>query len=667
MPIRRAFDRRVPTGGGLVLGCLCLAALCFAAPPARAVILPETTIDGPSTEIVGLGGVAMAPDGTGGLVYVKTISGVPHIFVSRYAAGQWGPPIRVDWDRPYPASQPAIAAGPGGRLMVAWVTQVATLVSGEIRDGLYSATLAQGTAEFGPSLLVDPNVGNGSGVDPSLAGTVPGKAIVAYRVVTKAFSERQFTNAAQLRPGDVLADIRVARMEGDRWSRLGAINRNPAASMRPPTEANGPRVAIGATGRAVVAWQEPDQTGAARAWMRRIDGTTVGPVLSASPEAWEGSPVTGDVTALAVAMTGIDRAQVAVRVEEGPTASSSPGGGRIFLTRLASHASPEGGKPNGPAQIEVGTSAAPLGPPAVAGADGEGKEGSMLLAYAAGSTARVVGVDPLGNLAPPASPAAPPAEPGSPMVAAVAGESGGTIAYETTAEGIPGVAVRQELAEGAAQTAVLYGPVGGPVAGLAGDGVESGDALIGFCQGEAGSLAIVGDRIAAPPARFAVQVPKEWVRPGRARIRWSTPPSGVGGLTYSLLIDGRAVTSGLTRQLLVPRRGQVSSGVNRVQVLATDRLGGDFLSKPVKLRVDGQPPRLRSHLRHGAVLVLGLEDLQSGLKAAATRISFGDGDHARGGAHFTHRYARPGRYVVRVRAADRVRNRLFQTFRVAVR
>jgi hypothetical protein len=631
------------------------------------VILPEATVDGPSTEIVALGGVAMAPDGTGGLVYVKTVSGVPHIFVSRFAAGQWGPPIRVDWDRPYPASQPAIAAAPGGRLMVVWVTQVATLVSGEIRDGMYSATLDPGTAEFGPSLLVDPNVGNGSGVDPSLAGAAPGKAIVAYRVVTETFGEREFTNAAQLRPGDVLADVRVARMEGDRWSRLGAINRNPAVSMRAPTESNGPKVAIGATGRAVVAWQEPDQTGVARAWMQRIGGTTLGPVLPASPESWEGAPVTGDVTGLAVAVTGIDRAQVATLVEDGPAGTSSSGGGRIFLTRLASNASSEGGKPNGPSQVEAGTSSAPVGPPAVAAADGAGKEGSMLLAYAAGTAARVVGVDSLGHLSAPSSPPGPPAESGSPTVASVAGEGGGSIAYKTTADGVPGVAVRQELPEGGSQTAVLYGPVGGPVVQLAGDGVESGDALVAFCQGEAGSLAIVGDRIAAPPARFGVQVPKKWVRPGRARIRWAEPPSGVGGLTYSLLIDGRAVSSGLTRRQVVPRRAQLASGVSRVQVLATDRLGGDILSKPVKLRVDGQPPRLLTRLRHGGTLVLRLEDGQSGLKPGATRISFGDGDRARGGASFKHRYARPGRYVVRVRAADRVHNRLVQRFRVTVR
>jgi hypothetical protein len=455
-------------------------------------------------------------------------------------------------------------------------------------------------------------------------------------------------------------------MEGDRWSRLGAINRNATASMRPPTQSNGPKVAIGASGRAVVAWQEPDQTGVARVWMRRIGGTTLGPVLPASPEDWEGNPVLGDATAIAVAVTRLDRARVAVRVEGDPSTAS--GGGRIFLTTLASSASPNGGKPNGPTQLEVGSSTAPIGAPAVSTADGKGLEGSMMLAYTAGTGARVVGVDAQGAVSAPSSAAGPAADPESPMVAAVGSEGGGTVAYETTAEGVPGVAVRQELPEGGSQTGILYGPLGGAVTQLFGAGVESGDGLVAFAQGEAGSLAIVGDRIAALPGNFAVTVPKKWVRPGRAVIHWTAAPSGVGGLTYSLLVDGRAVVSGLTQLRMTPPRAVLDSGVNRVQVVATDGLGGDVASEPVKLRVDSQPPRLQTKVeKKRGVLELHLKDAQSGLKAGATRVSFGDGTHARGGAGFHHRYDRSGRYLVRIWASDRVHNRLIQQFRVAVR
>jgi hypothetical protein len=660
--------RRLLAGGCLV-GFALLAVGAMARPPvAAAVITPPATIDGPSTDGLSLGGVAMAPDGTGGLVYTKTVGGVPHVFVSRYAGGQWSPPIRVDQELPFDASQAAIAAGPNGRLMVVWVTQVATLVSGEIRRGLYSASLGPGAAVFGRPLLIDANVGNGTGVDPSLAGTSAGKAIVAYRVVTKTFGlEGEITNAAQLRPGDVLADIRVARFEGERWARLGPVNRYSAASMRPPTEANGPKVAIGDSGRAVVAWQEPDQSRAARIWIRRVTGTTLGPVLAASPETWEGKPITDDATAIGLAVTGFDRARVAVRVDASP--SSPLHGPRIFLTSLGPSSSPNGAKPVGPEPADGGLLPGPIGPPSVAATDGTGAEGSLLLAFAAGSGLRLDRVDSQGKLLGPEAPAGPPANPETPVVTAVDVEGGGTIAYEAVdGEGSPAIAVRQEFPAGGSQTGLLYGPIGGPVSQLVGDGAESGDTLLAFREGESGQFAIVADRVASPPARFSVQVPKGWVPPSRARVRWGSAPSAVGGLTYGLVIDGRVIRSGLTGRQMTPAAAFLGSGVRRVQVVATDRLGGDVVSQPVKLRVDGQPPRLRvrSNRRRGVVR-LRLKDAQSGLRAGATRISFGDGSRARGGATFRHEYSSLGAYTIRVQATDRVRNSLVQRVRVVVR
>src|SRR5271166_4423905 len=87
----------------LLLGLLaCL--LARGTQQARAVILPAVTIDGPSEEIVGFGGVAMAEDGTGGLVYLKRVDGIAHVFVSRYVDGHWLAPIRVDTGDQYAAS-----------------------------------------------------------------------------------------------------------------------------------------------------------------------------------------------------------------------------------------------------------------------------------------------------------------------------------------------------------------------------------------------------------------------------------------------------------------------------------------------------------------------------------------------------------------------------------
>ena len=57
---------------------------------------PPTVIDGPSAAITGLGGLSIARDGSGGLVYTKTVAGVPHVFVSALVGGQFQPAVQVD-------------------------------------------------------------------------------------------------------------------------------------------------------------------------------------------------------------------------------------------------------------------------------------------------------------------------------------------------------------------------------------------------------------------------------------------------------------------------------------------------------------------------------------------------------------------------------------------
>lgn len=656
---------------GILSASIAVAIVCgLTAAPASALILQPTTIDGPNTEAMSLGGVAMAPDGTGGLVYTKTVGGVQHVFASRYDGTNWSAPIRVDGEDAFAGSQPRIAAGRNGRLLVVWVTPVATLSKGEVRYGLYSASLGPGASEFGPALLVDPNVGEGLGVDPSVAGTTAGQAIVAYRVVTYTFPKPPTTQnpSVQLREGDVMAEIRAARLEGGRWSKLPPLNRNLAASMRSPTEANAPQVAIGATGRAVVAWQEPDLTGAARVLMRRITGNMLGPIFLASPETWNGKPITEDATAFSLGVTALDRARLAVRVEGSP--SSALHGTRIFLTSLGSNASAEGAKPTGP-ELADGANAplpGPIGPPAMAASDSAGTGGSMLLAFAAGAAMHTVGLNAQGKLLEPETVPGPAAEPGTPAVTAVDPEGGGTVAYEGVGEGgSPTVAVYQAFPDGGSQLGFLYGPLGGSISQLEGGSSDAGDALIAFRQGEGGRYAIVADRVAAGPASFSVLVPKHWVAPRQATVRWASPSSAVGGLTYGLLLNGRMVRSGLQGHRFTPSPAELYSGVGRVQVVATDRLGEEVLSRPAKMRVDSQPPSLKVNVqRKRGTVRIKLSDSQSGLRPGATRISFGDGTQKRGGAGCIHHYGSPGTYTIRLRAEDRVGNVLTQRVKVTV-
>jgi hypothetical protein len=603
----------------------------------------------------------MAPDGSGGAVYTKAVDGVPHVFACRYVDGVWGAPVRVDWDQPYSGGQPAIAAGPDGELLVVWVTAVA-IVHGQPQDGLFSARIGPGASSFGPSLLVDPNVGEGVGVDPSVSGVAPGRTIVAYRTITYDFDGTEFSTAVQLRPGDVMADIRLARFNGERWSRLGAINRNPEASMRPPVPANAPRVGAGVDGGAVVAWQEPDQTGAARIWMRRVFGSGLGPVLEASPATWEGAPVSGDADAFTLAVTPFNQARVAIRI-----AGAGSVGPRLLLNTLPPDFAVPSGSLTGPVTV-FKSSGAHLGVPGVAATEKGGSAGAMRLGFAAGAEMHQVGVDASGALVPLALPSGPDAAPGAESVAALGPEGGGVLAYPSLdSQGRQVVAVRQELPSGAAQVGLLAGVAGGPVAGVTAGSSGTGDALIGFRQGEAGHYEIVVERVSAPPVSFKAKAPKSWVRPSRARLSWEEAQSAVGGVSYSVLVEGHMAGQGLVRRSLLPRRSLLGNGVRRVQVLATDALGGQMLSPTVRLRVDGEPPHVAFGLRRGGgAATVRLADSASGLRCASCSVSFGDGTEARGSRVFRHTYRRPGRYRIVVRAADRAGNRVIRRFQAVV-
>jgi hypothetical protein len=88
---------------------------------AFATVSDAAPVDGPSADILELDGVAMAEDGTGGLVYRKKIDGIAHIFAARYANGVWQPAQQVDVGQRFASSFPAIAAADDGELVVVWV------------------------------------------------------------------------------------------------------------------------------------------------------------------------------------------------------------------------------------------------------------------------------------------------------------------------------------------------------------------------------------------------------------------------------------------------------------------------------------------------------------------------------------------------------------------
>lgn len=629
---------------------LALAAIAFCLPTsaALAVIMPAVTLDGPSEEIVGFGGVAMAEDGTGGVVYLKRVEGVTHVFVSRYAGGHWQAPIRVDTEQPFAASWPRIGAASGGELIVVWSTPFATREGKPVFE-LLGAVLGPGSEHFGQAIIIDPNIEEAAGTSPDLAVSTTGQADVVYRVV-----EPSVVNVALLRPGDVVEQVRLAHFNGERWSNLGKINRNPGASMRPPTAANAPQLAIGPTGNGVVVWQEPDVEGVARIWARRIFGTSLDFVLPVTATTYNGSPISDDADAPSVAFSRLGQAEVAYRQAAGP--GSPMPGPRIFLNILPDGESAEGAHFQGASVVDTavpGGKGASVGPPSI---DIDEKQGMRLL-YDSNGTPRVIEGNDLGlsgalSLGPPFAGA-------EPFAASAMNPEGGGVSAWPSAEvqGHPAVAVREDFPSGAVQTALVSGGAGGEVAELAVGRSGLGDGLIAFRQGQFGNAAIVAAQATAPPEPFVLTVPIGWVKPAQAAVSWLPAVSADPPLAYHVVVDGhlKPTPQGVL-SARIETRG-LGSGRHRVQVLATDRNGQSTLSAPSALLIDGVLPSVAvRRVRGGAAVSVRVRDVYSGLDTHAVSVSFGDGTTARGHARYVHRYARPGIYRLVVHVRSKIGN-----------
>jgi hypothetical protein len=644
-----------PRAGGIPAGALLAVVLLLLLPAGRAhaTIEPAVTLDGPSEEIVGFGGVAMAEDGTGGVVYLKRVEGVAHVFVARYLGGRWQAPIRVDTEESFAASWPRIGAANGGELVVVWATPFATEHNRPV-DELLGATLGPGASAFGRAIVVDSDIRDGTGTSPDLAMSSTGQADVVYRVVDFAPGEQ--VNIPLLRPGDVIEEVRVAHWGGQRWSALGAINRDPGVSMRPPTPANAPQIAVGPTGNGVVVWQEPEINGVARIWGRRIFGRTLDYVLPVSAESLGGTPIGDDADAPSVSVSQLGEAAVAYRQAAGP--GSPLPGPRVFLNILPNGEATSGAEFKGAAVIDSvvpGGVAAGVGAPSV---DIDEKEGLRLLYDDNGAPRVIEGTDRglSGALS-----VGPPWAGSNLDSASVMNPSGGGVSAWPSLNPADNaaVAVREDFPTGGMQTALVSGGDGGEVGELAAGRSGLGDGLVAFQQGPLGNAAIVAAHVSAPPAQFVLSTPNGWVTPSHATIAWEPAPSGDGPLRYQVVLDGRPLPTpgGVFAMRLSPRG--LRSGVDNVQMLAIDREGRATLTSPAKLRVDGLPPIVTlARSRRAGEIRLRVRDRDSGVDARTVRVSFGDGSHAGGHARLGHRYARGGVYTIVVRAADNVGNRV---------
>lgn len=653
-----------------VVGIAALAAMLALPHRSMAVIHPAQAIAGPSNDLVEVAGAAMAPDGSGGVLYRARVEGVMHLFAVPFHNGQWGAPLEVDGEDSWGASQAAIAAGEDGRLLVVWVQPRNLSANGVTLYELQSATYAPGATGFGEAITVDANVGepdtgNASHVEPKLAMAPDGSAYVVYRVVSDECnigagdsSNIRNNECPADKQGEQLVEVKVARYDYLLWSSLGTINRDVQVPMAKPTPANAPTIGIGVEGGGVVAWQEPSNVGdPPRIWARRLFGGTKGTVLPASPETIDGKPITTSAEAAEIAVSRYGEARLLFKVDGGK--GSAIATTQLFLNSLPSTFDPHGGSFEGPVALPGAMAATGLGTPSAA----VDPSGNFRLAWTQGESVRLVS----GSLQSLGAPATIGLGLG-PAQTTINPSGGGTTAWSTTDAGRPVVEAREDYTGGAYQAAALAGGVPGPVSGLSVGGSGEGAALVAWMQGPPGRSEVVGDFVQGPPSALVVGAPVGWVKARDANITWEPSSDAVEPVTYSVYVDGRAVLQRLHGTATSLRSSALGDGAHQVQVLATDSAGQRTMSTKVPLKIDVNPPIVRVRLiDHREGVRVSVSDRASGVDAQATKISFGDGARSNGRAHAKHVYRLAGTYTIAAHVRDKVGNATTVRIRVKVR
>jgi hypothetical protein len=640
------------TPSARLLPTLAAAAALFAATaaPATARIEAAVPIAGPDPAIGELGGVAMAADGTGGLVYTRFEEGHMHVYAARYDGRHWGTPQRVDTGQRFDSAWPRIGAAAGGRLVVTWTQE-----GGVGLDSMYSAALPRAGTNFLPPTLVDYTIGEARGTHPSLAMNAGGDALLAYRVIADF-------EAKDAPPGYVYGEIRLARFEGSRWKRFGTIvNRNTAAPQRLPDAANSPKVALAADGSGVVAWQEPDERFVDKVWARRVFGTRAGVPLPAGPAELGGRANAAPADALAVDVTDFGRAVVAIRQQPDPR--DRGGAARVYVNELP-ETSDEAADEflAGGARLADGGPGAGLGAPSVI----LGDRVSLLLGFPRGGASVVASGE--ADLVEEVRDAGGLPEPAAAIDAGVDGR--GTLAF-ASGEGGGRVVVQELRGARPIRTQGVSGPAGGVVRGIAAAGSGTGDALVAFAQGESDEGQIAVARVEAPPVPFAAITPTGWTRARRPLVTWTGAPEGFRPRSYTIEIDGKPLARRPRGTHLRLPEGVLRDGRHRLRVIAVNRVGETTATRVEPLNTDRRPPSA-TLVQQGKLGRLARVSVSDGRRKSssgpslATQVIWGDGARSRGRKP-KHRYKRPGLYLVTVKALDRARNVFLLRQRLRVR
>lgn len=612
-------------------GLLALGAACLGAAPARAQPspAPPQAIDGPSAAIQSLGGLSVARDGTGGLVYLKAVAGVPHVFVSRLVGGQFQPPEEVDAALAGAASQPVIAAGNGGVLLIGFING----------GNLYVVDRGGVPGPYSTPILLA-----GRAADPSIQMTNFGKAYLAFTAVDGAGF-----------------DVRTAYYDGAWALESAPLNAVPADDAG--TGAGRPDVAAAGDGVAIVAWGEGGHVYSRKVWGTApsvVDEQADVPSIAGCGEASAGDPEVS---------SGGDSSYADVAFEE----TVSCGGvsqTRVLLNRLRG------------SQYDGATSADALSTPGAQSADDPQvamtEYGAGFVTAAQDSSDAVIGMELTGNggygglqqINSLAGAAAPYATPG------IAGLFSDLVAWQQDpgTTGAAEIRLRYEpRASGLGPEMVVSSPVSGPAdaaRGLSAAGDVGGDAAVAWVQGTGTSSQIVVAQLYQPPGSVAPVKSFAYARGAQPVLSWAPAAGRWGPDRYTVTVDGVQIGQTTATSIRVPTR--LLDGAHSWQVTAVNPAGVTGGSKAASVFVDTVAPTLAvtqsGSRRAGSALTLTLRyrDLPPAGRSARDAsgvakltVRWGDGTVAHlnpGSHHSAHAYRRPGRYRITVVVTDRAGN-----------
>jgi hypothetical protein len=604
---------------------------------AQPVAAPSNTIiDGPSVGIVGLSGMSIARDGTGGLTYVKDVAGAPHVFVSRLLGGSFQAPAPIDGGLSGASSQPVIAAGRGGVLLIAFIN------GGQ----LYVVDVANALAPYGAPITLFDGAGN-----PAISMSDFGKAYLAFTAV-----------------GTGGHDVRAAYYDNGQWA-LEASPLDAAPGDDAGTGTGRPDVVTAGDGVGIVVWGEAGHIYSRRVWGTApsvVDEQADVPSLGGWNEVGADEPSVG---------AGGDSSYAAVVFRELLT-NGSVTQSRVLMNRL--HGSqydgvtqPDGLSTPGPASADTpGVAVNEYGRGLVISSLDASNQLFATTLVTGEMRGQLTRVDSLQNLAPPDA------------VPATAGLVSTLIVWQQNpgTAGIPEIRVRyaQDGADLGPEQ-VVSSPGAGPTdanSGLAAAGDVAGDAAIAWLQGSAGAAEIVAAQLFQPPGPIAPLSKFRYAVSDHPLVAWSPAAETWGPVRYLVSVDGVQVAQTQSTRIRVPTT--VADGPHIWQVTATNRAGLTDSPRSATVWVDTVPRRvsftLTGRRRVGSTLhitVIYTDSPPPGPPADASGtaevlVKWGDGSSYKITHGKFHAYRRSGRYKLTVIVKDRAGNTTTVTREVTI-